>query len=68
MSSQPLSKPAFREAYTNYLNENGYAYEEFDIDHEWARYSRGRSWLLYTFHGEHALAVVKQLQIGDNVL
>lgn len=60
----PLTREEFETAYRAYMANGGYSFEAWDLNAEWDRYSRGRSWFLYTFHGEHALAVCQALQKG----
>jgi hypothetical protein len=40
-----LNREQFDKAYRKYMDDAGYAYEQYDVDYEWARYQRGRSWL-----------------------
>lgn len=61
MTATPLTRDEFEQAYNDYMTTGGYSYEEWEMKHEWARYARGRSWFLYTFHGPDALAVASIL-------
>ncbi len=39
-----MTREKFEQAYCAYMNHGNYTFADYDVEFEWRRYERGRSW------------------------
>lgn len=47
-----MTKEEFVAAYTDYMKRNDYSYHEWDVEYEWERFKKDRSWFKEYLKGE----------------